>query len=188
MDSHATFCSWQTFNTCFLIQLSTEADPETRIWVQVRRRGRQRMRQLDGFTKQWTWTWANFGRWWETGKPGVLKTMGSQRVRRDRVTEQQQVYLRVIPGNTSRGAEAWDSHWRVYCQTRSLIPLETLGREWKICFRHPSPLTEGTGISIHKLLAGISVLVLLPCCAAEQPKTCIYTPKKREKKPPKQEM
>ena len=21
---------------------------------------------------QWTWTWANFGRWWGTGRPGVL--------------------------------------------------------------------------------------------------------------------
>ena len=26
---------------------------------------------------QWTWTWANSGRWWGTGRPGVL---GSQRV------------------------------------------------------------------------------------------------------------
>ena len=28
-----------------------------------RRRGRQRMRWLDGITDQWTWTWGNFGRW-----------------------------------------------------------------------------------------------------------------------------
>ena len=27
---------------------------------------------------QWTWTWANFGRWWGTGRPGVLWFMGSQ--------------------------------------------------------------------------------------------------------------
>ena len=25
---------------------------------------------------QWTWVWANFGRWWRTGKPGVLQSMG----------------------------------------------------------------------------------------------------------------
>ena len=36
---------------------------------------------------QWTWVWANFGRWWRTGKPGVLQYMGSQRVRHDWVTE-----------------------------------------------------------------------------------------------------
>ena len=37
---------------------------------------------------QWTWLCANSGRWWRTGKPGVLLSMGSQRVRRDLVTEQ----------------------------------------------------------------------------------------------------
>ena len=39
---------------------------------------------------QWTWVWVNSGRWWRTGKPGVLQPMGSQRVRHDWVTEQQQ--------------------------------------------------------------------------------------------------
>ena len=39
---------------------------------------------------QWTWTWAHFGRWWGTGKPGVLQSMGSQRVGYDWETEQHQ--------------------------------------------------------------------------------------------------
>ena len=30
---------------------------------------------------QWTWTWSNFGRWWGTGRPGTLQSVGSQRVR-----------------------------------------------------------------------------------------------------------
>ena len=29
---------------------------------------------------QWTWVWANSERWWRTGKPGVLQSMGSQRL------------------------------------------------------------------------------------------------------------
>ena len=29
---------------------------------------------------QWTWIWASSERWWRTGKPGVLQSMGSQRV------------------------------------------------------------------------------------------------------------
>ena len=37
----------------------------------------------------WTWVWARSGRWWRTGKPGVLQSMGSQRVRCDLRTEQQ---------------------------------------------------------------------------------------------------
>ena len=30
---------------------------------------------------QWTWVWVSSGRWWGIGKPGVLQSMGSQRVR-----------------------------------------------------------------------------------------------------------
>ena len=37
---------------------------------------------------QWTWVWANSKR--RTGKPGVLQSMGSQRVGHNLVTEQQQ--------------------------------------------------------------------------------------------------
>ena len=39
---------------------------------------------------QWTWTWANSGRWWGTGKPGMLQSTRSRRVGLDLVTEQQQ--------------------------------------------------------------------------------------------------
>ena len=32
---------------------------------------------------QWTWVWVNSGSWWWTGRPGVLPSMGLQRVRHD---------------------------------------------------------------------------------------------------------
>ena len=51
-----------------------------------RRRGRQRMRWLDGITR-WTWVWVNSGTWWWTGRPGVLRFTRSQRVRHDWATE-----------------------------------------------------------------------------------------------------
>ena len=35
----------------------------------------------------WTWVRASFRRWWRTGKPGMLQSMGSQRVRHDWMTE-----------------------------------------------------------------------------------------------------
>ena len=41
---------------------------------------------------QWTWVWAHSGKWWRTGKPDVLQSMGSQRVGHDRVTEQQPLH------------------------------------------------------------------------------------------------
>ena len=36
---------------------------------------------------QWTWVWASSGSWWWTGRPGLLQSMGLQRVRHDWVTE-----------------------------------------------------------------------------------------------------
>ena len=35
----------------------------------------------------WTWVWVSSGSWWWTRKPGMLQSMGSQRVRHDWVTE-----------------------------------------------------------------------------------------------------
>ena len=36
---------------------------------------------------QCAWVWASSRRWWRTGKPGMLQSMGSQRVRHNWVTE-----------------------------------------------------------------------------------------------------
>ena len=36
---------------------------------------------------QWTWVWASSRSWWWTGKPGLLQSMGSQRVGHDWATE-----------------------------------------------------------------------------------------------------
>ena len=35
----------------------------------------------------WTWVWVNSGSWWWTGRPGVLQSMGLQRVGHDWATE-----------------------------------------------------------------------------------------------------
>ena len=47
------------------------------------------MKWLDGITDSmgWTWVWAISGRWWCTGNPGGLQSMGSQRVRHNGTTE-----------------------------------------------------------------------------------------------------
>ena len=36
---------------------------------------------------QWTWIWVSSKNWWWTGRPGVLRFMGSQRVGHDWATE-----------------------------------------------------------------------------------------------------
>ena len=35
----------------------------------------------------WTWVWVDSGSWWWTGRPGLLRLMGSQRVGHDWATE-----------------------------------------------------------------------------------------------------
>ena len=37
---------------------------------------------------QWIWIWTNFRRWWGTGEPGMLQSMGLWRVRHDLAIEQ----------------------------------------------------------------------------------------------------
>ena len=39
---------------------------------------------------QWIWIWASSWRWWRTEKPGMLQSMGLQRVGHDWEAEQQQ--------------------------------------------------------------------------------------------------
>ena len=52
--------------------------------------GEEDSRGWDGWMAlsiQWTWLWVNSGSSWWTGRPGVLQSMGSQRVRHNWATE-----------------------------------------------------------------------------------------------------
>ena len=69
--------------------LMQRADSLEKTWFSVRlKTGEGADRGWDGWMASpthWTWVWANSGRWWRTGKPGVLQSMGSQTVRHDLV-------------------------------------------------------------------------------------------------------
>ena len=59
-------------------------------WERLKAGGEGDGRGGDGWMAsptQWKWVWASSGNWWWTGKPGVLHSMGSQRVRLHWVTE-----------------------------------------------------------------------------------------------------
>ena len=59
-------------------------------WERLRAGGEGDDRGWDGWKAsptQWTWVCVNSGSWWWTGRPGVLRFMGSQIVGDDWVTE-----------------------------------------------------------------------------------------------------
>ena len=68
-------------------------------------------RRWDGWMAsptQWTWVWVNSGSWWWTGRPGVLRFTGSQRVGHDWATELNCETM--TPINQSRSTVTWRCH------------------------------------------------------------------------------
>ena len=70
---------------CFSMFLGEELTHWKRpwCWERLKAGGEGDGRGWDGWmasATQWTWVWASSGRWWWTGKPGVLQSMGCQRV------------------------------------------------------------------------------------------------------------
>ena len=59
-------------------------------WERLKAKGEKDGRGWDGWMAlptQWIWVWANSGRQWRTRKPGMLQSMGWQRVRHYWTTE-----------------------------------------------------------------------------------------------------
>ena len=75
---------------------------------------------------QWTWVWANSRRQWQTGKPGILQSMGLQRVRHDLAIEQHK--LTACLG-------------KVYCLELSQVPLFL--RSWTLWWTQSIRMEEG---------------------------------------------
>ena len=61
-----------------------------RYWERLKAGGEGDERGWDGWIAsptQWIWVWVNSGSWWWTGRPGLLQSMGLQRVGHDWATE-----------------------------------------------------------------------------------------------------
>ena len=86
---------WGRMDTCICMAKSLCCSPETITTAlpqchlsyqgspteDRKRRERQRRRWWDGITNAMELTWANSGRWWGTGRPGMLQSTGLRRVR-----------------------------------------------------------------------------------------------------------
>ena len=81
-------------------------------WERLKAGGEGDDRGWDGWmasSTRWTWVWASFGSWWWIGKPGVLQSMGLQRVRHNWATE------------LNLGNEMWVEMVCVSCRQKHLI-------------------------------------------------------------------
>ena len=86
---------------------------------------------------QWTWVWVNSGNWWWTGRPGVLQSVGSQRVGHDWATE---LTMAQMPDLSCTLAwlglwEAWDP-WR---EEQSLFEWTTTDHRGKELSKEAEP-------------------------------------------------
>jgi len=73
-----------------LIQRADSFEKRPWCWERLGAGGEGDDRGWDGWMAsptRWTWVWVDSGNWWWTGRPGVLRFMGSQRVGRDWATE-----------------------------------------------------------------------------------------------------
>ena len=88
-------------NQSWLLTVRTDAEAEAPIFGHLMQRadslkrlwGRREkgIRGWDSWMTssiQWIWTWANSGRWWGSGSPGGLQSMGLWRVGHNLATEQ----------------------------------------------------------------------------------------------------
>ena len=103
--------------------------------------GWQRMKWLDGIINSMDMSLSKLWRWLKTGKPGVLQSMGSQRVGHDLVTGQQYCFCFVL---IFWSQVMWDlSSW-------------TRDQTHSPCF--------GRGSPNHQISKGVSVLISLHTC------------------------
>ena len=68
-------------------------------WERLKAGGEGDDRGWDGWMApptQWTWVWVNSGSWWWTGRPGVVQSMGLQRVGHDWATELNWIQLSLV--------------------------------------------------------------------------------------------
>ena len=68
-------------------------------WERLKAGGEGDDRGWDGWMAsptEWTWVWVNSGSWWWTGRPGMLRFMGLQRVRHNWSTELNWTFISYI--------------------------------------------------------------------------------------------
>ena len=110
---HLPVCDW-CWSSNTLVTWWAEPTLRKRHWCWERSRagGEADDRGWDGWMAsptQWTWTWVNSGRWWRTGRPGMLRFMGLQRVEHD-WTEQKTCWKDTLKWSCSVMSDSLQPH------------------------------------------------------------------------------
>ena len=107
-------------------------------WEGLGVRGEGDDRGWDGWMAsltRWTWVWVNSGSWWWTGRPGVQRVMGLQRVGHDWATELNWIELKA----------GFKKRTKLLCS-------QNLNAEWK-----NSVMPETLSITLYPILFSLSL-------------------------------
>ena len=117
-------------------------------WERLKAGGEGDDRGWDGWMAsltQWTWVWVNSGSWWQTGRPGVLRFMGSQRVGHEGVTELN--WTRFVTAFLPRTKHLLIS----WLQSLSVVILEPKKRKSVTAFTFPPSICHDV-IELHAMI------------------------------------
>ena len=104
------------------------------------RRGRQDEMVALASPTQCTWVWVNCRSWWWTGRPGVLQSMGSQRVGHDWATELNWMLYMFQKWEGKMAPNYWNP-----------CILETSGHLLPLCRLQATPVLWNTTIPLKRL-------------------------------------
>ena len=111
----------------------------------------------------WAWVWVNSGSWWWTGRPGVLQSMGSQRVGHDWETEPSWNYTLTFKKWTQRWVQTLN-----ICLLRKRRQGNFLLHVTKLeIFLKTTKLVSAIKIALLKALSVLQLSIgsaLKPCC------------------------
>ena len=113
-------------------------------WASLKAGGEGDDRGWDGWMASqtwWTWVWVNSGSWWWTGRPGMLWSMGLERVGHDWVTELnwtcqlpkvwKNIKLKYIWISNDKDSQKWQNKTCHYLKCRSCFLKLWVDSHWQ---------------------------------------------------------
>ena len=136
---------------------------------------------------QWTWVWVNSRSWWWTGRPGLLQSMGSQRVGHDWATELNwigshgvrggltlsQILAETLASDTrmAQFSHLWNANNAIYQSSRLVVRIRHATRDTEQTLNvWPDRKLLAHGVSRRRILV-TGILLETSCCWIENLQT-----------------